>query len=248
MSQRSAAVVRPDQREQADWLPAPLPGERQTLPLADLATFEEVVRGRRSVRRLLPDPLPAGVLDAIIGDALWAPSPHGTQPWRFAVITQLANRERLADAMAASWQTNLAMDGDDPAVIAQRLAGSRRRLLEAPALIVVAQWLVDLDRYPDTDRARAERTMATQSLGAAVQTLLLSTYARGLDAGWMCAPLFCPEVVRDALGLDARFDPQALIAIGHAAADPKRRPRRPTTELVVWDDRAGDLPAASPTP
>lgn len=233
----SPAVERPAQQVRQHWLAAPDPAERTALKSDDLATFDAVVRGRRSVRRLLPDPLPDGALDAILEDALWAPSPHGTQPWRFAVLTQPTSRALLADAMAESWRENLALDGDDPAVMAQRLAGSRRRLLEAPALVLVCQWLADLDRYPDPQRAAAERTMATQSLGAAVQTLLLSTYARGLDAGWMCAPLFCPEVVRDALGLDARLDPQALLAIGYAAADPRRRPRRPPSELIVWDDR-----------
>ncbi len=237
----SPAVARPEQQVRDQWLPAPEPIVRSALSGGDLATFGAVVRGRRSVRRLLPDPLPDGVLDAIIEDTLWAPSPHGTQPWRFAVMTRETSRAQLADAMAESWRANLALDGDDPAVMAQRLAGSRRRLLEAPALVLVCQWLVDLDRYPDPQRAVAERTMATQSLGAAVQTLLLSTYARGLDAGWMCAPLFCPEVVRDALGLDARLDPQALVAIGYAAADPRRRPRRPPSELIVWDDRVPDV-------
>ena len=85
--------------------------------------------------------------------------------------------------------------------------------------------------------------MAVQSLGACVQNMLLAAYAEGIDAGWMCAPLFCPEIVVGALGLDPRLTPHAMVALGHAAADPKRRPRRPLTTLIAWDDRAGD-----PTP
>jgi nitroreductase len=79
--------------------------------------------------------------------------------------------------------------------------------------------------------------MAVQSLGACVQTMLLSAYALGVDAGWMCAPLFCPEIVVAALTLDPQLTPHGLLAIGHAAADPKRRPRRPLQTLIVWDDR-----------
>jgi coenzyme F420-0:L-glutamate ligase/coenzyme F420-1:gamma-L-glutamate ligase len=75
--------------------------------------------------------------------------------------------------------------------------------------------------------------MAVQSLGAAVQNLLLSLYAAGIDGGWMCAPLFCPDVVQAALGLDATLDPHALIAVGYAASDPVRRPRLPLDELIV---------------
>ena len=78
--------------------------------------------------------------------------------------------------------------------------------------------------------------MAIQSIGAAIQNFLLSIYASGLDAGWMCAPLFCPDIVRAALGLDSTLDPQALIPVGHAAKDPVRRPRLSVAGLITsWE-------------
>jgi coenzyme F420-0:L-glutamate ligase / coenzyme F420-1:gamma-L-glutamate ligase len=53
----------------------------------------------------------------------------------------------------------------------------------------------------------------------------------------MCAPLFCPEKVVEALGLDARLVPHALLTLGYAEGDPpKRRSRRPLDELVVYRD------------
>lgn len=217
-------------------IPAPPASTRGPLSDDVLVAFGDVVRGRRSVRRFLPDPLPDGSIERVLEAGLWAPSPHGTQPWRFAVLRSRATRQRLADAMAASWRHNLAMDGEPEEVIQGRLTGSRRRLLEAPALILVSLYTHDLDRYPDPVRAAAERTMAIQSLGACVQNMLLTAYAIGIDAGWMCAPLFCPEVVVEALSLDPHLEPQALIALGHAAADPRRRPRRPLDTLVVLDD------------
>ncbi|MFN8517253.1 MAG: hypothetical protein U0841_32725 [Chloroflexia bacterium] len=39
----------------------------------------------------------------------------------------------------------------------------------------------------------------------------------------MCAPLFCPEIVRDALGLQPPLVPHAIITLGWAAQEPKRR-------------------------
>jgi F420 biosynthesis protein FbiB-like protein len=125
------------------------------------------------------------------------------------------------------------MDRQDPEVVAARLAGSRRRMLEAPVLILVSLVTDDLDRYPDAVRQHAEYTMAIPSLGAAVQNMLLAAYQLGIDGGWMCAPLFCPEVVRDALELPSNHIPHALIPLGYAAADPKRRPRRPLSELIT---------------
>jgi F420 biosynthesis protein FbiB-like protein len=219
----------------------PPPAEpRAPLDAPVLDAFERTLRGRRSVRRFRPDRVPDAIVTRVLEAGLWAPSPHGTQPWRFVVITRPENRQRLADAMGDSWRHNLEMDHEPPEVIGARLAGSRRRLLEAPVLIVVCLYTAELERYPDHERAAAEQTMAVQSLGACVQNMLLAAYAHGVDAGWMCAPLFCPEVVVATLGLDPNLTPHGLIALGHAAADPKRRARRPLATLVVWDDREPD--------
>ena len=207
--------------------PAPLPAERLALP--------DVIRGRRSVRAYTDQPVPRPLIEACLEAAGWAPSPHGRQPWRFALVTQPAVKERLADAMGEEWERNLALDGQARQVVLARLAKSRERLLNAPALVLACLYLADLDVYPDAQRQAAEHTMAVQSLGAALQNLLLTAYHLGLDGGWMCAPLFCPEVVVAALGLDPALIPHALITLGYAARDPVRRPRRPLEELIVLD-------------
>ncbi len=209
-------------------LSLPRPGDP-----ADLAA---IIQGRRSVRAFLDRPVPRSIVERALAAAAWAPSPHGRQPWRFAVIEQEARRMALADAMAAAWEAQLRLDGQSEEIMQIRLQKSRERLATAPVLVLACLYLADLDVYPDPDRQAAETTMAIQSLGAAVQNLLLTVYAEGLDAGWICAPLFCPDVVRAALGLDAALIPHALILIGYAAKDPVRRPRRPLDELIVqWE-------------
>lgn len=198
--------------------------------------LDAIIRGRRSVRAFLPDPIDPAIIRRAIEHAGWAPSPHGRQPWRFAVVESPERRHALADAMSATWSAQLELDGQDAATIAHRLARSRERLETAPVLVIPCLWLKDLDVYPDPDRQRAEWVMAVQSLGAAVQDFLLSIYAAGLDAGWMCAPLFCPDVVRETLGLEPGLDPHALIPVGLAASEPVRRPRLPVDDLIVsWD-------------
>jgi F420 biosynthesis protein FbiB-like protein len=198
--------------------------------------LDSLIRGRRSVRKLLPDPVPAEVIRGAIEAAGWAPSPHGRQPWRFAVIESAAVTERLAEAMTRAWQEQLALDGQDQAVIGIRLRKSQERITIAPVIVVACLYLADLDVYPDPDRAEAERIMAIQSLGAAVQNFLLHIYASGYDAGWMCAPLFSPDVVRNTLGLESGLIPHAMFPVGRAAADPVRRPRRPVDDLIAtWE-------------
>jgi nitroreductase len=104
--------------------------------------------------------------------------------------------------------------------------------------VLLCLYLEDLDAYPDDARQESEATMAVQSLGAAAQNMLLAAYDLGLDAGWMCAPLFCPAKALEALGLPPELVPHALLTLGYAEGDPpKRRKRRSLDELVVYSDR-----------
>ena len=197
----------------------------------------DAIRGRRSVRRYLPREVPDEAVERVLEAARWAPSPHGRQPWRFAVVRKVETKARLADAMGGEWRLNLEMDGQDAEVVQRRLEGSRRRLLDAPVLILLCLYAEDLDAYPDPARQENETTMAVQSLGSAAQNALLAAYDAGLDAGWMCAPLFAPEEVVAALGLDESLVPHALLTLGYADGDPpKRRGRLPLEDLVIYKD------------
>lgn len=196
-------------------------------------SLSALIQGRRSVRQYTERPVNREDIETILEAARWAPSPHGRQPWRFAVITGAEVKTTLADAMGATWQQNLEMDGQEAAIVQMRLEKSRQRILNAPVIIIPCLYLEDLDTYPDEKRQADETTMAIQSLGAAIQNMLLMTYDLGLDAGWMCAPLFCPEIVCESLALDKRLIPHAMITVGYAAADPKRRERLPLSTLIV---------------
>ena len=197
----------------------------------------DVLRGRRSVRRYLPKEVPEESVNQVLEAGRWAPSPHGRQPWRFAVITQGKTRERLARAMGEEWRANLRMDDQSPEVVEKRLEGSRRRLLDAPVLVLLCLYIEDLDVYPDAERQENETTMAVQSLGAVAQNMLLAAYDLGLDTSWMCAPLFCQGKVVEAIGLHPKLIPHALLTLGYAEGDPpKRRGREPLDGLVVYRD------------
>lgn len=224
-------AIRPEKAASWGVLDAPDAGPSPEPSLLD------TMRGRRSVRRYLPKAVPESVMQRVLEAARWAPSPHGRQPWRFAVVTGEETKNRLADAMGEEWRSNLQMDGQGPEIVEKRLEGSRHRLLDAPVLVLLCLYLEDLDRYPDAERQESETTMAVQSLGAAAQNAQLAAYEVGLDAGWMCAPLFAPRTVNEALGLDPKLIPHALLTLGYAEEDPpKRRSRRPLEELIVYRD------------
>lgn len=63
--------------------------------------FHDVVRGRRSARSFLPDPVPDALLQAVVDDARHAPSNANVQPWQVHIASG-ATRDRLSRAMLAA--------------------------------------------------------------------------------------------------------------------------------------------------
>jgi len=185
------------------------------------------------VRSFRTDPVDRELVVRAVEAAGWAPSPHGTQPWRFILVEPEDDRRSLADRMGESWREQLRFDNLPADVIEHRVARSKDRLIRAPVVAILCLYLGDAHRYPDDGRQRAETTMAVQSLGAAAQNFLLALHAQGLDSGWMCAPLFCPGLIKEHLGLDESLIPHAMFPIGLMATPPKRRPRRNVEDLIV---------------
>ena len=204
------------------------------MAVIDLATaLDATLRGRRSIRSYEPRPVADALIDQVLEAARHAPSPHHSVPWRFAVLTGTAAKERLAAAMGARWRRDLAADGLDERDIEHEVAKSHRRLTRAPVVVIGSLYLEPLDDYPDPARQQAERYMAAHSLGAALQNIMLAAHARGLASCWMCAPVFCPEVVREAVGLAEALIPHALLTIGYPAKPPPERERPSLDEIIA---------------
>lgn len=194
--------------------------------------WEAVAMGRRSIRRYRPDPVPQPVIDKMIRIAVCAPSAHNRQPWRFVILKEAAERERLARAMGERLREDRLRDGDPVDAVEADYERSVSRIVRAPLAVLVCATVDDMDVYPDERRSAAERQMAVQSTAMAMQNLLLAAHAEGLGTSIMCAPLFCPGTVRSSLNLQASWQPQALITMGYPASEPKPFKRRPIEEVV----------------
>ncbi|MEZ4735170.1 MAG: nitroreductase family protein [Caldilineaceae bacterium] len=195
--------------------------------------FWALLQGRRSIRRYLARAVPPEILEKLLQAAIWAPSAHNRQPWRFCVVTSAETKLALSQRMGTQWRQELSADGADPAVMERRVAISHARLTGAAALIIASVSMEEMDHYPDARRNEAEWTMAVQSVALACQNLLLAAHYYGLGACWMCAPLFVPELVREVLQLPDAWIPQALITVGYPAEE-KTKARVPVAERVVW--------------
>lgn len=156
----------------------------------------EAIRGRRSVRRFLPEPIDRSVLDRIVEAAIWAPSGGNAQTWRFVVVTEAERRRRLQTVSPG-------LLGDPPIVIA------------------VCQ---DLGEARAKGSTLGETFLAPVDAAMATQNLLLAAHAEGL--GTCTIASFHRKAVARLLELPDGVEAILLISAGCPAESPEPPARR----------------------
>ncbi len=193
-------------------------------------------KNRRSVRDYSPREISSKVLFEILEAARWAPSAHNAQPWRFIVVRDPDVKRELAKAMASRWDKDMSKNGVPLENRESLIETSVKQFTNAPVLIIACLTMEDMNKYPDKRRQKIEYIMAVQSVAAAIENMLLAAHAEGLSSCWFCAPLFCQDVVRKALGVPRYVEPQALVTLGYATELLEPPPRK-LLEKIVCQDR-----------
>ena len=135
--------------------------------------------------------------------------------------------------MADAWVVDAEKDG---AKVDAKMRQERvDRFANSPALILACTTMEGLRKFPDQKRQMFEHDLAQQSLGAAMQNLLLTAHVLGLGACWFCAPGFCKETVRKVLGIPEAVDPEAFVIVGYSAETPSVPQKKPLEEYCFRD-------------
>ncbi len=193
----------------------------------------EAIQKRRSVRKYLPHPVPHELVLEVLAAAGWAPSAHNSQPWRFIVIDDPKIKRSLAEAMGQAWAADLVKDG--LTINEDNRKERLERFANAPVLILGCLTMEGLRKFPDAERQGFERDLAVQSFGAAIQNLLLASYAQKLVSCWFCAPGFCKQTVRAILNVPSDIEPQSFVILGYTGECPQTPPKKKLTEYCYLD-------------
>ncbi|MCH8814410.1 MAG: nitroreductase family protein [Chloroflexi bacterium] len=193
------------------------------------------IDSRRSVRHFDDEPVSRDIVEDLIRLACTAPAPHHSRPWRFVHVTSDERREALADAMSDAWRADL--DAVDTPVreVDRLLRRSRTQIEEAPALLLACLALDEAKDWQDDGREQSERDMFVQSLGAALQNILLAAGDFGLVGYLKGAPLFCTDAIRTALDLPSGWEPTFLVLLGYPQPgfEPDSRPAIEITDFLI---------------
>lgn len=198
-----------------------------------ITKIENTIQSRRSIRRYKAQPIPNQIIETVLKSGSWAPSAHNRQPWRFAVLQEVDAKQQLARAMGKRLRHDLEADHVPKEIIEKDVNRSYDRLTSAPVVIVISLSMVDMDSYADEKRNRNEYIMAVQSTAMAGQNILLAAHSHNLGACWMCAPLFCPDVVAETLNLPEDWQPQGIITMGYPDQE-RTKTRHELETKILW--------------
>jgi nitroreductase len=187
--------------------------------------LEEAIRGRRSVGSVKTDLVDQALVIKLLEAAVYAPNHHGTEPWRFYVLTG-KGREVLGRAYAKIAGGLM----EDPATEANRIALKKHfdKAFRAPVIIVVAAVC--------TDSPKVHRQEEHAAVHAAVQNMLLQAHALGLGAIWRTgAPAYHADM-KSAFGLLEADEVVGFIYVGYPV-NPLPAKAQPSYEAkTIWLD------------
>jgi len=202
-----------------------------------LKSLPQALLDRRATSHFRPDAVPQEYLDAILRLGAQAPSGYNLQPWRFLVVREKENRERLQSA-----------------------AYGQAKIAEAPVVIIAFGVPDDWQNYfdevfeeglrrgygkpeiiPDLKQKASaflkeipQTVWINRHTMIAVTTMMYVAEIYGLDT----APMegFDPIAVRREFGLPANAEVVALLALGFAAEPDKPYGGRLDISEIVYDE------------
>jgi len=149
-----------------------------------LSAIAERIRGRRTVKLFLKQPVSRKLIMAAIEAARWAPNHHVTEPWHFYLLGPETIERSVELTRTVTTERKGPKLGDFKAASAAAIPG----------------WLVvTCSRSEDRDREQEDYG----SCCCAIQNLMLYLSAAGAASKWSTGPITKDQRFYELLGIDA---------------------------------------------
>jgi nitroreductase len=213
----------------------------------ELQTLEELVKGRRSVRKWKREDVPDELIRKAIELGTWAPNGGNYQGWHFIVVKNRETIVKMADTVQsvsdriAGWPEAELWQAD-----VKRYQKNASFFRNAPVCIAVftSEYQSVMDKVlssresfdPEARKILVFRRSAPtgiQSTAAAVTTMLLALHQMGLSAVWMAGPLIAKKEIETLLKVPANLSLVCLVPVGYPDESPQKD-RRPVEEVIKF--------------
>ncbi len=180
---------------------------------------------RRSIRKYKIDQVPEESLRKILQAGILAPSGMNRQPWKFYVV-QGEKRDEMIVRLDMSL-SNREKEG-------QNVSGARHSfevMAQAPTTVFIfrpnrtAPWLADsMGQY-------FRDLVDVQSVGAAIQNMILTAEELGIGSLWVCDVFSAHAEINEWLGESTEMI--AALCLGYADEHPAARKRKAFDDVVI---------------
>ena len=186
----------------------------------------EAIAQRRSIRKFKDTPVTDEQIREILRAATLAPSGKNRQPWRFVVVRGEKRAEMVATMRAAmeAAKAQGADLGSSPWTV--------QIMEKAPVTIFVFNDDLENADLSYSMRDLIGNSVEVQSIGAAIQTMLLAATDMGLGTLWICDVFYAYLELCAWLGETHQMI--AAVAVGYPDETPSPRPRKPVDEVTRW--------------
>jgi len=186
----------------------------------------EAINSRRSIRKFKDHLIPKAMIEKVITAATLAPSGKNKQPWKFYVVQGEKRREMVSEMQK----------GMDRLEKLEINTGSARHTLKVMAQAPVTIFVFNpTSKHPLLKRDTLEiysDVVDIQSIGAAIQNMLLAAVDLGLGSLWICDVFFGYEELCAWLGEKGQMI--AAVSLGFPDQSPAARPRKPISAVTEY--------------
>ena len=201
----------------------------------------KAIEERASVRHYTKDAVPINDLKKMAEYAAKAPSVAGSELWRFTAITNRELLDNMAKAVIESYDELIAGCNNVPEGAVKTVETFSTFFKNAPAVIAV--FIDEYDAVIDNiikyssikkeDIEQTRRYPSIQSVGAAIENLLLTAQDMGYGACWLTGPLVAREKISELIPFNKGKELVAMVAIGKALHAPTQKQKRPIEEIFT---------------
>lgn len=190
------------------------------------------IETRRSIRNFKSMELEREKIEAILEAGLQAPSPKNRQPWRFVIISDVNEKKKLVDSMRRyiSMQLKEKTDRDD---IGESLV-TMDIIEQAPVIVLVCYECGMVEYHEDgvawEISAKDLEAVELQSIGAAVENMLLKAEELGIGSLWCADILYAYDIV-------SRYSEKPVVSavcLGYKNESPQIREKKEISEMCIF--------------
>ena len=166
----------------------------------------ELILTRRNIKRFLPQFVSWEKISHILDAGRHAPSCGNLQNWKFILVYEPEQKQRLAEAFYEQYE-----------------------VIQAWLLIVICAEPEKAERYYGQ---KGKELFTIQNCAAAAQNMVLEAHSLGLGSCWVGA--FDEEAVKLQLGIPEEVQPQIILAVGYPGEIPQKQPKYPLESLTYF--------------